>query len=654
MDKLNRIQAKLLGRTDITNNIPAFDSLRNHQDFMNISSPDQIPYLFEGDIILTEDQLQDIINYNEFELYKKENKCHTPLQKRKKRTLTSSTSLRWRSFPIPYMITSGVDRTAIANGLKNWVDTTCITFQEVSGSSGNMLQFIYGPGCYSNIGMIGGVQQISIGNGCNIPGIVSHEVGHSLGYYHEHARFDRDNYVQILSQNIPSQYLSQFTKVSPSSMTTFGVEYDLGSVMHYDPYSFTSNGQPTIDTADPNYQDTIGQRVGLSFNDIKKINFAYCNRTCSSNLNCQNAGYTDPKNCNICRCPTGLGGTYCEQALPTSYNCGNVNLHAGSSLLTLSQSGYGICNYLITAPPGRRILINVQSISFYQSTPCDNTYLEVKYKKDLGNTGPRFCDTVPNTSIFSETETAVLIYVGAASNHRFTITYRYDPPTSGTITDSPITQPPTQWTTTTQSWTQPLQTTTQPNSNLPWTTCSASCGGCGIQVQFRNGQIAQVRYCNTTPCPGGWFQSNFCCQPFYYYAQTNSCYRYQDETKVTVPPNDWPFALGNRTENDSVSEKNQASALYKKKLAELYQEWVLQEIKRNSTKPETSTKPVLTTTNIITRRAIKYHKNPKDDKKRRRFQAAGEVIRITSRPVMIMDDLIAIDRVYDEGSGENE
>jgi hypothetical protein len=43
MDKLNRIQAKLLGRNDIANNIPAFDSLKNHQDFMNISSPDQIP-----------------------------------------------------------------------------------------------------------------------------------------------------------------------------------------------------------------------------------------------------------------------------------------------------------------------------------------------------------------------------------------------------------------------------------------------------------------------------------------------------------------------------------------------------------------------------------------------------------------------------------
>lgn len=61
-------------------------------------------------------------------------------------------------------------------------------------------------------------------------------LGHSLGYFHEHARFDREDYVDIITENIPAAYLSQFSKTSPISMITFGVEYDLGSVMHYDPY----------------------------------------------------------------------------------------------------------------------------------------------------------------------------------------------------------------------------------------------------------------------------------------------------------------------------------------------------------------------------------------------------------------------------------
>lgn len=60
--------------------------------------------------------------------------------------------------------------------------------------------------------------------------------GHILGLFHEQARPDRDNYVKIVSENIPRKYAGQFVKQSENSLNSFGVPYDLGSAMHYDQF----------------------------------------------------------------------------------------------------------------------------------------------------------------------------------------------------------------------------------------------------------------------------------------------------------------------------------------------------------------------------------------------------------------------------------
>ena len=47
-----------------------------------------------------------------------------------------------------------------------------------------------------------GPQAISIGKNCDKFGIVVHELGHVVGFWHEHTRPDRDRHVQIIRDNI--------------------------------------------------------------------------------------------------------------------------------------------------------------------------------------------------------------------------------------------------------------------------------------------------------------------------------------------------------------------------------------------------------------------------------------------------------------------
>ncbi|XP_033976394.1 meprin A subunit beta-like [Trematomus bernacchii] len=162
-------------------------------------------------------------------------------------------------------------------------------------------------GCYSYIGkVISNGQNISIGSNCDSISIVEHEFLHALGFYHEQSRYDRDDYVTIVNENIREGYENNFDKQSNETTTTQGVPYDFWSVMHYGTGYFSNGNGSTIITKDPKFQDVIGQRLEVSPKDALELNLLYkCKSTIAFQMTCS---FRDETMCQMTSCSqSGLG-----------------------------------------------------------------------------------------------------------------------------------------------------------------------------------------------------------------------------------------------------------------------------------------------------------------------------------------------------------
>merc|ERR1712048_264863 len=79
-------------------------------------------------------------------------------------------------------------------------------------------------------------QSINLGKCAHLEGHIRHEMMHSLGFYHEHSRSDRDMYIEVLWNNIPGTYHPQFNTYRWT--TGYGEPYDFDSIMHYSSRAF--------------------------------------------------------------------------------------------------------------------------------------------------------------------------------------------------------------------------------------------------------------------------------------------------------------------------------------------------------------------------------------------------------------------------------
>ncbi|KJH49011.1 astacin [Dictyocaulus viviparus] len=157
----------------------------------------------------------------------------------------------------------------IKKAFESYTKNTCIRFQPRNNED-DYLHIVKGYGCYSQVGRTGGKQEISLGDGCLYNEIVVHELMHSIGFWHEHSRVDRDDHINIRWENILPDMESQFEKVSAFLQDTLGEKYDYQSIMHYVSTAFSRNGKNTIETIEDGFTEIIGRSIDLSELDIVK------------------------------------------------------------------------------------------------------------------------------------------------------------------------------------------------------------------------------------------------------------------------------------------------------------------------------------------------------------------------------------------------
>ncbi len=199
----------------------------------------------------------------------------------------------WPDGVVPFTFAAGVtgsQKDAMRAAMDEWnysgADLTFVPIEGPDAASLSSVTIQNSSGNNSSIGLLPpGLNVINVFN-WDYEFIMAHELCHTLGFWHEQSRPDRDTFVTIQCGNVSQTDCSggpcdsNFEK--ESGWLALNTGYDFDSVMHYDQCAFsTSSSCPqsgvTIQTT-PAYafwQSLMGQRDHLSLLDVLDVIDAY-------------------------------------------------------------------------------------------------------------------------------------------------------------------------------------------------------------------------------------------------------------------------------------------------------------------------------------------------------------------------------------------
>ena len=181
---------------------------------------------------------------------------------------------RWPSGVIPFVIDADIPHPErIYDAMVQWTAATPIRLVRRTDEA-NYVRFVRENNdglCFSSIGMIGGEQKIRTDDKCET-GTLVHEIGHTIGLWHEQSRRDRDKFVKVVYQNISQSSFRDFER-HINDEPDFS-NYDFASIMHYGAFADSKEaGGASIETIPPGIP--IGQRKSLSLGDIDAVEHMY-------------------------------------------------------------------------------------------------------------------------------------------------------------------------------------------------------------------------------------------------------------------------------------------------------------------------------------------------------------------------------------------